>query len=1431
MKRNFIFKISLALIFIFIGLVSKAQTEITIAKNYLNQNANNEKLSTADIARMEVSSAYLSPTTGWYHIYFKQMYESIEVYNGMLNTTIKDGNVVYVASSFVPNLDNSIQQNASITTQLSSGKTQISPVQALQIAATNVNLKTSLISEITIQKSTSLVTGLVNKATLQDKNLSNEDIQIKLYWLPYIDSTGQKPQAKVALTYNVQFLTKDGQNKWSTQVDAFSGKVLANHDEVIHCDFGKRDHDCAAHAEKPFKIFPAPQTNTTATFAANTYNVFDYPLEAPTFGSRTFVTSPYNRFAPTGTGPDLATNGWHSDGTTAYTNTKGNNVDAKDDLANDNETTIGSSPSPAGLDFNYTYSQSTGSAAANLNAAITNLFYWNNVMHDILWRYGFDEPSGNFQKNNMGRGGLDNDFVYADAQNGGGTNSANFTTPGDGGNGQMQMYIWSDAGSPTYTPDSDFDNAIIAHEYGHGWSNRLTGGPANSGCLQNDEQGGEGWSDYIALMTTTNWSSLTPTVASANIPRSIGTYVLGQATTGQGLRPFKYSYDKVNINNSVTYAGVGNTAVFSQPHGIGSIWATMLWDMTWEIILQDNQIVNNIYDVPATIANYRGNIAALKLVNEGLRLQPCSPSFVQARDAILQADQMLFAGRYRCAIGKAFARRGLGALASTGSSTDDRVVTEDFTPLSGPNLSSALSATACSGSPFVYTATTAASGTFTYTWTRAVVSGISNAASNGTGANISETLSNTTVNDITVQYLITISPNACGATPPQPQIVNVVVNPRITPTVATYAVCQNATVPVGEGLAVSSVPAVTTVNGTIASGPMYVRGTGNNTTTYTADRAVFYKIYSFIAPATGAVTFATTAATLTPGPADDTYLTLYQNSFNPASAATNFLRGDDDSGPGSLSSLTQTLTAGTIYIVVVSTYETGATGTFTLQASTAGFGQAGNWYLNASGGSPLATGAVFNPVGVPGSGIPNTATAGSTTFYVADVLYPDCRSSAVFVVLSPPVANITANGPTTFCPGGSVTLSTVAPVNNALNFVRTGSQYVSVPHSASINLGATFTMEAWVNYSGQNITIIDKGDYDFLWSLNTNTNTNQMGFYTKGTGAWTYSTGIVPQNTWTHVAVSLNAGTLTFYINGVASGTAAVTFSQDNQPMNIGRQQPTFCVCNHFNGTMDELRLWNVVRTPNQILTNMNRTIPINSAGLAAYYKFDEGTGGTTADATSNGNNGTLVNAPTWQVPATSPVNRVLWSPGGATTASIVVTASGTYTATVTDGTDCPKVGSVVVNLLPKPNLGPDKIIYHNCVGEATNLLNVFNISGVVQEWNYSPASFAPPGYYRLIVTNQSQCTDTAFANIVLEVATWTGTQSSDWHNPANWNINKVPGAQTHVIVNPGNPYVCTVFNQNAVAASVQARNSATFLVVNGMNVLVNGKCLTLPPN
>jgi Concanavalin A-like lectin/glucanases superfamily len=281
---------------------------------------------------------------------------------------------------------------------------------------------------------------------------------------------------------------------------------------------------------------------------------------------------------------------------------------------------------------------------------------------------------------------------------------------------------------------------------------------------------------------------------------------------------------------------------------------------------------------------------------------------------------------------------------------------------------------------------------------------------------------------------------------------------------------------------------------------------------------------------------------------------------------------------------------------------------------------------------------------------------------------------------------ITANGPTTFCNGGSVLLNSNVPnPNNSLSFVKANSQYITVPHSASINLLGTFTMEAWVNYSGINCTIVDKGDYDFLWELNANGNANKLGFYMKNTNTWVYSAGAVPQNTWTHVAITLNAGTLTFFINGVVSGTSnPVTNLQDTQPMNIGRQQPTFCACNHFNGKMDELRLWNIVKTPTQIQADMSKIIPANSAGLVAYYRFDEVSGNTATDATVNANNGTLMNSPTWDSPpTTTPINTPnYWLPNGATTQFVGVNTGGTYTSIITNEYGCTNSASVVVNNL-----------------------------------------------------------------------------------------------------------------------------------------------------
>jgi hypothetical protein len=275
--------------------------------------------------------------------------------------------------------------------------------------------------------------------------------------------------------------------------------------------------------------------------------------------------------------------------------------------------------------------------------------------------------------------------------------------------------------------DGDFDNGIIAHEYGHGISTRLTGGPNNSSCLRNAEQGGEGWSDWFGLMLT-----MLPGDTGAK-PRGIGTYVQNQPTTGRGIRPSPYSTD-FGINN-YTYAATNNP-VLTQPHGVGFVWATMLWDMTWALVNQYG-FDANLYTGKA------GNNLAMQLVIDGLKLQPCNPGFVDARDAILAADRANNAGANQQLIWSVFAKRGLGFSAKQGLSTDrsDQVEAFDMPPAFSciaPTITLQATSSVYTGGPVstIYLgygpqnvqlqANSASTGLVSYTWSPAA--GLSNAA-------------------------------------------------------------------------------------------------------------------------------------------------------------------------------------------------------------------------------------------------------------------------------------------------------------------------------------------------------------------------------------------------------------------------------------------------------------------------------------------------------------------------------------------------------------------------------------------------------------------------------------------------------------------------------------------------------------------------------
>ncbi|HEV7892864.1 MAG TPA: M36 family metallopeptidase [Pyrinomonadaceae bacterium] len=304
--------------------------------------------------------------------------------------------------------------------------------------------------------------------------------------------------------------------------------------------------------------------------------------------------------------------------------TTGNNVEAYLDTNADNapdanngtNLSNGHATSPT-QDFTFPFSTAVDPRTQQA-AVVTNLFYYNNIMHDFSYGLGFTETSGNFQTNNFGRGGTGNDSVRAEAQDGSGTNNANFATPPDGQRPRMQQYLFT---APNPDRDSSVDSDVVFHEYGHGISNRLIG---NGGTgLSGTQSGamGEGWSDYWAC--------------TINNDGVMGEYVTQDTT--RGIRRAAYTVPSAAVHDSYADVGAGGFEV----HNDGEVWAAALFDLRASL----------------------GKTITDRIVLNGMKFTPTRPSFLNARDGIIQADQNLNGGANRCAIWAVFARHGMGVSA------------------------------------------------------------------------------------------------------------------------------------------------------------------------------------------------------------------------------------------------------------------------------------------------------------------------------------------------------------------------------------------------------------------------------------------------------------------------------------------------------------------------------------------------------------------------------------------------------------------------------------------------------------------------------------------------------------------------------------------------------------------------------------------------
>lgn len=802
-------KFILALFFISISFGLYAQQLLSEKNNsyglqLLRQNAEALHLAPQTLQNLRISSCYYDRISKAWLVYVQQTYKGIDIENAISTLAFKNEKPVSIAFNLI--------QNTDLEKAIASNVIQpvIVPADAMRNAANAVQVALNKTGFIPLHQSAD------GQAFEFDKgNFAVNNVTVKLMWSAPADS------GKLHLSWAVMLHTLKGNNLWNIQVDALNGSILKKNNLTAQCNWTPKNlHKLSCIP------FIQPEDNILGIQSVGTasYNVIPFPYEDPQHSLPVLVTDPWNIFPNT----DATTLKWNSDGAKDYDSTRGNNVYAQPDEDGKDNTQKNAArsltPLP-NLNFNYSYDfnkDPLDATTSNRDFAITNLFYWNNIMHDLSYQYGFDEVSGNFQQNNLSRGGKDSDYVIADGLDASGTNNANFATPADGSKPRMQMFLWDpskvnvtqtlevltpsdlqgwkpamesqfstknklidkgpitgkvvlykdrdivqnhlacdtaynlselagniayiDRGtcnfvakvknaqiagaiaaivgdnvpnspiiimggtdntitipavSTTYEMadsikqaialgkevnvtlhaaprmDGDLDNGVISHEYTHGISNRLTGGPNNISCLQNKEQMGEGWSDYVALMVTTNWAAAH--VSDGALPRAVGNYAYGLTPEYSGIRYYPYSTD-FSIN-PWTYDSLRESSLFSNnllkydSHIVGEVWCEMLWEMTWEIIKAVQQINPNFQDA----SQLGGNTIAMQLVMEGMRLQKCSPGFVDGRDAILKADTLLYGGAYSPAIWHAFARRGLGYGADQGNNNNIKDGTASYT--------------------------------------------------------------------------------------------------------------------------------------------------------------------------------------------------------------------------------------------------------------------------------------------------------------------------------------------------------------------------------------------------------------------------------------------------------------------------------------------------------------------------------------------------------------------------------------------------------------------------------------------------------------------------------------------------------------------------------------------------------------------------------
>jgi hypothetical protein len=591
-------------------------------------------LDSARVKRDSVTEHNGLRTTVW-----EQTVGEIPVFEGLFVANVtRDGELVNLQSHFVPDANRAADSGLANWRSLVA-RLEVSAAQAVVIAANNVGGQV----EASRLKAAQAVEGAERREVLTGDGLSGP-AWVELVWLPV-------SRDSMRLCWRVIFTARPQLERYLILVDAESRDVLLRRGLNVH--FKPATYNVYTNdSPSPFSPgWPTPSTNQPPT------------------------TNRFSVLLPNGA---LDTNaspaGWINDNSTTN-NTVGNNADAFLDRDFDQVPDVARPNGGAARVFNFPLN--LGAAPLSYQAASTvQLFYDANYYHDRLYQLGFTESAGNFQTDNFNRGGVGNDAMICLVQAGadqGFANNAFYSPAPDGIPGMIAMFVFD---GPAPDRDGSLDREIVFHELTHGTSDRLVGGGVGISELQTGGMG-EGWSDFYALALLsepnddTNGNYAAGGYATYNFFGLTENYYYGirryPYTTDMSKNPL--TFKDIDPTQADPHVGVPISPLIGggsadEVHNQGEVWCVTLWEVRANLIQK--------------LGWANGNLLALQLVTDGMKLAPANPNFLEARDAIIQADAITTGGSLYREIWLGFAKRGMGYSAECPTSDTTIGVLEFF---------------------------------------------------------------------------------------------------------------------------------------------------------------------------------------------------------------------------------------------------------------------------------------------------------------------------------------------------------------------------------------------------------------------------------------------------------------------------------------------------------------------------------------------------------------------------------------------------------------------------------------------------------------------------------------------------------------------------------------------------------------------------------